>query len=232
VSEAGFLAKSRALAAKDMRLEARARETLVPMLVFSLAVALLLGFSLPDPLQGPASGGAVVAGFLWVTVMFAGLIGFARTMEIERRDGALDTLLLVPLDRSGLFLAKAVANLAGIVAVEALVLPAFALLFGLELGGRWLLLVLVTVLVDVGFVATGTLLAAVAAQTRSRELVLPLLALPVLVPLFIAAVELSADLFGGETLAALAARGWFGVLVAFDVVTAAAGALFFEFALE
>jgi heme exporter protein B len=90
----------------------------------------------------------------------------------------------------------------------------------------------VTVLVDVGFVATGTLLAAVAAQTRSRELILPLIALPVLVPLFIAAVELSADLFGGETLAAIAARGWFGVLVAFDVVTAAAGALFFEFALE
>jgi heme exporter protein B len=230
VSEAGFLAKSAALARKDLRIEARARETLAPMLVFALAVALLLGFSLPEGPRGRAAG--VVAGFLWVTVLFAGLIGFARTIDIERRDGALDSVLLVPLDRAGLFLAKALANLAGIVAVEAVVIPAFGLLFGLQLGARWALLALVAVLVDVGFVAVGTLFSAIAAQTRSRELILPILALPTLVPVFIAAVELSSDLFAGRPLGQIAARGWFGLLIAFDVVAAGAGALSFEFVVE
>jgi heme exporter protein B len=242
VSGAGFAAKTRALAAKDIRIEARGRETIVPMLVFVLAVALLLAFTLPAPAQVSArvdlplgaspTFADVAAGFLWVTLLFAGLIGFARTFEIDGDDGALDALFLVPLDRSGLFLAKALANLGGIALVELFALPLFGLLFGLDLGARWAGLLLVVVLADVGFVCVGTLFSALAAQTSSRELVLPILALPALVPVFIAAVELTSDLVAGGSVSDVAARGWFAILVAFDVVLAAAGALLFEFAVE
>lgn len=239
--EAGWARKSMLLVRKDLRLEARGRDTLPPMLAFSLAVTLLLAFTVPGstrlaaPLRVPGGTIAVadvLSGFLWVTVLFAGLIGFARTFDVEREEGAIDSLLLVPLDRSGLFAAKAMANLAYIVAVEVMLMPVFALFFSLSLGSRWLTLLLVTVLVDLGFVAVGTLFSSVAAHTRSRELILPILALPALVPVFIAAVELTSDLFVGGGLDQVAARGWFGVLIAFDVVFITIGALAFEFTID
>jgi heme exporter protein B len=242
MAAAGFLPKTAALVRKDLRIEARGRDTLPPMIAFTLAVVLLLAFSLPDasrledPVRLPTGGtlllADVLAGFLWVTVLFAGLIGFARTFEVERDGGALDVLLLVPLDRAGLFAAKAVANLVFVVSVEALLVPAYALMFGVDLGKGWAALIVVALLVDVGFVCVGTLFSALAAHTSSRELMLPLLALPALVPVFIAATELTSELFAGADLDAVAARGWFGILVAFDVVFAAAGALVFDFALE
>lgn len=234
----GFFTKTAALALKDLRIEARGRDTLPPMLAFAAAVTVLLGFSLPGGSgldapaglpAGTASVADVLAGFLWVTILFAGLIGFARTFEIERDEGAIDALLLVPLDRSGIYLAKALANAAFIFGVQIFLLPAFALLFSAELGIR---LGVVVLLADIGFVAVGTLFAALAAQTRSRELVLPILALPALVPIFIAAVELTSDLFAGKSLEAVAATGWFGILVGFDVVFAAVGVLAFEYVLE
>ncbi len=241
MTAAGFAAKTGALIRKDLRVEMRGRDTLVPMVTFAFAVALLLAFAAPAPprLQDPVSlplGTVpfidVAAAFLWITVLFAGLIGFARTFQVEEADGAIDSLLLIPLDRTGLFLAKAVANLAFIAAVQAVLLPGFALLFHFDLGAGWVTLILVTGLVDIGFVAIGTLFASVAAQTRSRELILPILALPALVPLFIAAFELTADLLGGGGLEAIASRGWFAILLAFDVIFTIAAALAFEFVID
>jgi heme exporter protein B len=238
----GFVPKTAALVRKDLRIEARGRDTLPPMLAFTFAVVLLLAFSLPDasqldrPVRLPTGGSLlladVLAGFLWVTVLFAGLIGFARTFEVEREGGALDVLLLVPLDRAGLFAAKAISNLVFVLAVEAMLIPVYVLMFGVDLGSGWLALALVVLLVDVGFVCVGTVFAALAAQTSSRELMLPLLALPALVPVFIAATELTSDLFAGAGFDAVAARGWFTILGAFDVVFASAGALVFDFTLE
>ena len=163
--ERGFLSKVLVLASKDLRVEMRGRDTLPPMLAFSLAVTLLLAFSLPpdgdfrapaDLPVGTASLGVVLSAFLWVTVLFAGLIGFARTFEVEREAGAIEALLLLPIDRTGLFLGKVCANLCYVVAMEALLLPVFALLFSLGLGAGWLVLLLVVALVDIGFVAVGT----------------------------------------------------------------------------
>jgi heme exporter protein B len=241
MAERGFVSKTTLLIRKDLLVEMRARDTLPPMLAFCLTVALLLAFSLPgnavmsDVVDLPVGAIAladVIAGFLWITILFAGLIGFARTFEVERTEGALDSLLLVPLDRSGLFAAKALSNLAYIAAVQCVLVPVFALFFSLSLGADWLVLLGVIVLVDIGFVAIGTLFASLAAQTRSRELILPVLALPALVPIFIAAVELTSDLFMGGGLEAVAARGWFGVLLGFDLVFATVGALAFEFAID
>jgi heme exporter protein B len=241
VEGAGFAAKTMALTRKDLKAEARGRDTLPPMLAFAFAVTLLLAFMLPGDVRlgqridlpvGAVALADVLAGFLYVTVLFAGLIGFARTFEVEREEGAIDALLLAPVDRSGLFLSKAIANLAYLVAVEILVVPAFALLFTFDLGGRWPALLLVLALVDIGFVAVGTLFASLAAQTRSRELMLPILALPVLVPIFIAGTQLTADLLAGGGLDAVASRGWFVILIAFDVIFTLVGALAFEFVVE
>ena len=241
VREAGFLGKTWALIQKDLRIELRARETVPPMLAFALTVTVLLAFALPpvstleapvDTPVGAARLADVLGGFLWVTILFAGLIGFARTFELERVDGALDSILLAPLDRSGLFAAKAAINLAYVVAVEICLVPIFAILFAANLGAGWFVLILVMALADIGFVTIGTLFSALAAHTRSRELMLPVLALPVLVPLFIAAVALTSDVLGGAGLEAVAARGWFGILIAFDVLFIVAGALMFEYAVD
>lgn len=237
----GFVGKTWALAVKDLRLELRARDTLPPMVAFAGAVALLLAFSIPSTgtltapvriVTGTVSLASVLAGFLWVTILFAGLIGFARTFEVEREEAAIDSLLLAPLDRSGLFFGKVIPNLVFILLVEAILIPLFALLFGIELGHSWALVVLVTALVDLGFVAVGTLFSALAAQTSSRELILPLLALPILVPIFIAAVVLTSDLFLGTSVGAVIGRGWFALLIAFDVIFITAGALLFEFTVD
>jgi heme exporter protein B len=239
--ERGFIGKTLLLTRKDLIVEARGRETLPAMLAFAFAVTLLLAFTLPPNMTassnvrlgaGTIALTEVLAGFLWVTVLFAGLIGFARGFEVERADGALDPLFLAPLDRSGLFASKALSNLVSLVALEIALVPLFALLFGVNLGGRWIVLVIVMALVDIGFVMIGTLFSALAAQTRSRELMLPILALPILMPIFIAATELTGDLFAGAGMGTVAARGWFGILVASDVVFAVVGALGFEFTVE
>lgn len=237
----GFLSKTAALTRKDMRVELRGRDTLPPMIAFAVTVTLLLAFAAPDTTEltepaslplGTVAFTDVTAAFFWITVLFAGLIGFGRTFEVERDEAALDSMLLVPVDRSGLFLSKAIANLTFVGIVQLVVLPLFALLFHFDLGTGWLPLLLVVILVDLGFVALGTLFASVAAHTRSKELVLPILALPALVPLFIAAFELTSDLLGGDGLNAVAARGWFGIMIAFDVIFGIAAALAFEFVID
>lgn len=232
-AEAGFVGKLGALARKDLRLESRGRDTLPPMLAFSFAVVIVLAFTLPAGNEMDRVARAdVLAGFLWITVLFAGLIGFARTFEVEREEGALDVLLLVPIDRSGLYIAKASANFVFVLLTQVFLVPAFVLLFDLDVGGGWWALAIVVVLADLGFALVGTLFSSIAAQTRSRELVLPILALPALVPVFIAATELTSDLFLGAGLELVAQRGWFGILVAFDALLAIVGSLLFEFAVD
>lgn len=241
-AEPTFVAKTAALTAKDLRVELRARETLPPMLAFVFAVTVILSFTLPGapqlqaprvvPPLGTVSLADVLSGFLWVTVLFAGLIGFARTFESERDDGAIETLLLVPIDRAGLWLAKAAANFVFVAAIEVFLLPAFSLLFGIQLAGEFTALIGVVVLVDIGFVATGTLFAALAAQTRSRELMLPILALPALVPVFLGAVELSSDLFVGRGVTGDGAGGWLAILAVYDIVAIAVAVMAFEYAID
>lgn len=240
--ESGFVTKTWSLIRKDLRIELRGRATLPPMIAFALAVTVLLAFVLPggadlaapvEVVPGAVPLADVLAGFLWVTILFAGLIGFARTFEVERVGGALDALLLAPVDRSALFVAKAGANLVFVGLVELFLVPVFALLFGIDVGGEWGIFLVVALLTDLGFVAVGTLFASVAAQTRSRELVLPVLALPVLVPLFIGATELTGQLFlGGGEAGRVVETGWFGVLALFAGIFSVVGTLAAEFVLD
>ena len=233
----GFMGKVATLTSKDLRVEWRSRDTLPSMVAFAVAVTVLLAFVLPassDPATpvdvpiGTAPLGRVLAGFFWVIVFFAGLIAFARTYEAEREDGALDALVLLPLDRSGLWLAKCLSNLVLLVALEVLLAPIFAILFGVAIWDVWPTFLLITLLVDIGFVAIGTLFSSIAVHTRSRDLILPVLAVPALVPVFIAAVELTTTAFEGGGIGDVTSAGWFAILATFDVVAAAVGALAFD----
>jgi heme exporter protein B len=173
------------LARKDVRLELRTWQTLPAMLLFVVSTLVVFHFAVPG-----ASDRAAL-GLLWVALLFAALLGLARAFVAEREQRLLDALVLAPCDRSAIWLGKALAVLAFLVALELVALPAYALFFG-GLGGRTLAAV---ALADIGICAVGTLLSAVAAAARVRELLLPLLFLPLALPIVIGGV--GASLAGG-----------------------------------
>ena len=178
-----YLADVAALARKDLRLELRARDTLPAMLLFVISTLVVFHFTLPQ-------GGSRLASFglLWVALVFTALLGLTRAFAAEREGEVLDGLVLAPSDRSAIWLGKAIAMLVFLVAAEAVALPAFALFFDPGIGGRTLLGV---ALADLGICTVGTLLAGMAAASRARELLLPLLFLPLAIPIVIGGVGAS-----------------------------------------
>lgn len=213
-----------ALLAKDVLLEARTKDALGTMLVFSLLV--LLVFSLTLDLR-PEIAAAVGPGVLWVAVVFGSTLGLGRTFARERDQGTLEGLLMAPIDRGALFVAKALANLALMALLQLISVPAYVALFGARMDAAPLLPVLV--LGTIGLGAVGTLFSAVAAHTRAREVMLPVLLFPVIVPLLIGVVQAT----GAATQSPLARdMPWISLLVAFDVVYVVLGAIVFEYAVE
>ena len=187
----GYAADVAALARKDLRLELRARDTLPAMLLFVLATLVVFHFALPS-----GTGDDPAYGLLWVALVFTALLGLGRAWVPEREDGALDGLVLAPCDRSAIWLGKSLATLAFLVAAEVVALPAFALFFapirGSALAG--------VALADIGICAVGSLVSAMAASSRTRELILPLLFLPLAIPLIVGGVGSSVSPHGGKYL--------------------------------
>jgi len=191
-----------ALARKDLLLELRARDTLPAMLLFVLSALVVFHFALPDGSSRLAAGG-----LLWVAIVFTALLGLGRAFVAERDQRVLDGLILAPSDRSAIWLAKAVSVLAFLAAAEAIALPAFGLFFAPVSRAT----VAAVVLADLGIAAVGTLFSAMAAASRARELLLPLLFLPPMIPLVIGGV--------GATVAEAPAR-YLGFLAAYDALFA------------
>ena len=177
-----YLADVGALARKDLLLELRARDTLPAMLLFVVAVFVVFHFSLPDRSSGLAAGG-----LLWVAIVFTALLGLGRAFVPEREQRMFDGLVLAPCDRSAIWLAKSLATLAFLGLAEAVALPVFALFFH----GIDGVTVAAFVLADVGICAVGTLVGAMAVVTRARDLLLPLLFLPLAIPILIGGVGAS-----------------------------------------
>ena len=177
-----YLADVAVLARKDLRLELRARDTLPAMLLFVVSTLVVFHFTLPQ-------GGSRLAAFglLWVAIVFTALLGLTRCFAAEREQDVLDGLVLAPSDRSAIWLGKAIAMLAFLVAAEVVALPAFALFFR-PIG--WATIAGL-VLADLGICAVGTLLSAMAAAGRARELLMPLLFLPLALPIVIGGVGTS-----------------------------------------
>jgi heme exporter protein B len=219
-----YFRKVWAIARKDLLIELRSRDVLSSAVVFTLLVLLIFNFALD--LTGEVVR-AVAPGVLWVTFIFAGMLTLGRTFARERERGALQGLLLAPLDRGALFVAKLLVNLILLGIVEAAALPAFVALYNLNLRAAPLLAVVL--LGTLGFAAVGTLFAAVAANTRAREALLPLLLFPVLVPVIIGAVKAT-----GETIPGTPSAGppWLNLLIAFDAIFLALAYLLFEYVIE
>jgi heme exporter protein B len=190
-----FLADVAALARKDLLLELRARETLPAMALFVLSALTVFHFALPA-----GSSDLAAKGLLWVAIVFTALVGLQRAFVVEREHGVMDGLVLAPIDRSAIWLGKGLAVLGFLAAVEVIALPAYSVFFS-AVSGRT---VAGVALADVGICAVGTFVAATAAASRTRELVLPLLFLPLVIPVVIGGVGASVAGPGGRYLGFLA----------------------------
>ncbi|HEY3106952.1 MAG TPA: heme exporter protein CcmB [Gaiellaceae bacterium] len=184
-----------ALARKDLLLELRSRDTLPAMVLFVLSTLVVFHFALPAETSETAE-----TGLLWVALLFTALLGLVRAFVAEREQRVLDGLVLAPCDRSAIWLGKGIGVVAFLALAELVALPAFALFFG-PVG--WELIVAVA-LADIGLAAVGTLLAAMAAASRARELLLPLLFLPLVIPVVVGGVGASVAAQPGRYLAFLA----------------------------
>jgi len=213
---------------KDLLLELRTKESVPAMLLFTITVFVLFHFGLDrDSLDGE-----LASGVLWVTLLLAAVIGVTRLFAAEREQGGIDALLLAPVDRTALFLAKACAMFLFLVAVELVAVPAFGLLLlGPDLGGALPELPLILLVGDLGIAAVGALVAALAAETRTRELIVPLLLLPLLVPLLISCAQATEPLLRQEQGPEDLGR-WLGLLTLYDVVFVLVSLAVFDFLLE
>lgn len=216
-----------AIARKDATAELRGRHATVSTLFFAAIVLLLFGFAL-----GPDSArlAAAAPGLLWLAVVFAGILAVSRLHLLETDDGALEQLALYPVSRRAIYAGKALGGFAVMLALGLLVLGAVGILFAVEIGAAWLPLVTTVVLGAVGIAAVGSFYAAVTVRLRAREVMLPLLMLPVLAPLLLGAVKATAAALAGDPFGELGA--WLQLLVAFDVVMLVAGAATYGYLLE
>jgi heme exporter protein B len=221
----GFLRKVWAIVAKDVAAELHTREMVSAMLVFSVLSLLVFSFALD--LRG-AMARTVAPGVLWATVAFAGTLGLSRSFAREQQTGCIDGLLLAPVDRSVIFFGKSLGNLLFMAVVDVVLLPLFSAIFDVPLLRPGVLVV--TALGTVGYAAVGTLLAAIAVNTRAREVMLPILLLPLAVPALIAAVQATGYLVEGGTLAEVG--GWVRLLVAYDLIIVAVSMLTFGYVVE
>ena len=217
-----------ALIRKDLRLELRTRESVPAMALFCVSTFVLFHFGL----DARSLEGNMAAGVFWVTLLFASVLAVNRLFVAEREEGGFDGFLLAPVDRTALFVAKATVLFAFLVAVELAAVPAFAiLLLGPSPWNAVPELVAVLLLADVGIAVVGTLVGALAVQTRAREVIVPLLALPLMIPIVIAAARGTAPLWLEAGAAAVPGR-WPAILGLYDLVFGLLAYAVFDYLLD
>jgi heme exporter protein B len=217
-----------ALLRKDILLELRSRESVPAMALFALTAFVIFHFGL----DRSTLAGSLAAGVLWVTLLLAGVLGINRLFVAEREQGGLDGFLLAPVDRVALLVAKALALLAFLAVVDLVAVPAFALLLlGPPVWPALPQLIAVLVLADVGIAVVGTLVSALSVQTAARDLIGPLISLPLMIPLLIAAAGATTPLLLAGGAAPLPLR-WMAILGLYDAVFALLAYAVFDFLVE
>lgn len=228
-----------AIAVKDLRSDARAKQVAPTMVMFALALVFLFTFALPPgagraPVPPPAAGSVAareVAGqFLWVAILFSAVIGFGMTAAHEKEGARMEALILSPVDPAAVFAGKAVANLLFLAALQLFLFPVFIVLSSTPASLLFPLIIPVALAADVGLAAAGTLFAAASQYSRARSLILPLLLFPMVLPAVLAASSLTSSLlitggFGGE-------GRWLILLLVYDVIFVTIGAVAFEFVVQ
>ena len=221
-----YLRKVFAVVAKDVAAELRTREMLISMFVFSLLVILIFNFAFDLRADNQKT---LAPGVLWVAIAFAGMLGLSRSFIMEKDRGSMEGLLLTPVDRSAIYLGKMLGNLLFISVVVVIILPIFIVLFNLS--AEYLpSLVGVVILGTIGFAGVGTLFSAMAVHTRSREVLLPILLFPVVIPVMLASVKLTAAILDGVPFADV--QNWFSLLVGFDLIFLALSFMLFDYVME
>jgi len=210
---------------KDLAAELRSRELFSAMMVFALLVILIFNFALE---LDAATRSSVTSGVLWVTFAFAGTLGLNRSMAIEKDRGCLDGLLLAPVDRSAIYFGKVIGNLIFMFIVEVIILPVYSVLYNTNLFNPGLLLVIL--LGSIGYVVVGTLLSTMAVQARTRDILLPILLFPVMIPIFIASVKASSGFLDGLEMEMISP--WLNLLLVYDVIFTAVAFMLFDYIVE
>ena len=219
-----YLRKVLAIVWKDIVAELRTKEMFSAMFVFAVLVIVVFNFAFDLRVSGERVR-QVAPGALWVAFAFAGILGLNRAFVAEKDRGCLEGLLLAPVDHTAIYFGKMISTVLFMLVVEALMLPVFTAFFGVNLFD--LRLVFIIVLGTVGFASVGTILSAMTAQTRAREVLLPILLLPVAAPVLIAAVKATAGILDGLTMAEVAV--WWQLLLAFAFLYPAIAFMTFDF---
>jgi heme exporter protein B len=224
-SVTSFFSAMQAVVWKDLAAEWRSRELISAMLVFALLVIFIFNFALE--LQ-PVVRNTVASGVLWVTFVFAGTLGLNRSLAMEKDRGCLDGLLLAPVDRTAIYFGKMIANLIFMLLMALIVLPIYTVLYNINVFNLGLLVVIL--LGSEGYMAVGTLLAAMSVQTRTRDILLPILLFPVIIPILVAAVKASGGFLQGIPMDEI--MPWINLLLVYDVIFTALAFMVFEFVVE
>jgi heme exporter protein B len=212
------------LTAKDLKIEARSRQTISLVVVLGILVVTVLGLGL-----GARLAGAGATAVLWVAYLFSGVLCFEKTMAVERQDGALAGLLLAPLDRGVIYAGKLLTNLILMFGIAAVITPVGILFFGFDLSAAPLSFLTIIALSMFGFAAVGTLFSALVSSTRLQGGLLALVVFPITLPLVIASTQLMTRLYEGG---ASTGGSAFAVILAFDVIFLIASWLVFEWVIE
>lgn len=215
------------LLSKDLLLELRRRESLLTMFFFGTLLLFVFHFSFD---LEPERVADMAPALLWLAFLFTGTLGLAQLFQPERENHCLDALLLSPLDRGALFLAKSLFNLVLMVTVEIIVIPLFWILFNLRSWNLLPQLLLVTLLGTIGFCVLGTITSAITLRARARELLLPLVLFPLMVPVILATIRCMENVLRTGDFAD--ATPWLRLLVGFDVIFLTIGVLIFDWVIE
>ncbi len=212
---------------KDILTELRTKELFASMFTFALLIIVIFNFAFDFsaeliPVAAPA--------ILWVSFTFAGVLGLSRSFALEKEGNSILGLLLTPMDRSLIFLGKMIGNIIFVFIVEAIILPIFVLFFNYNIFGSILSLLLVILLGTIGFVSVGTLFSAMALNTKLREVLLPILLFPVIIPVIVSSVKLSSSILNGRAIGE--AGSSLQILVSFDIIFLVLCAIVFEYVVE
>jgi heme exporter protein B len=221
-----YLRKVLAIVTKDVVAELRTREMLSSMFVFSLLVILIFNFAFDLRAENQRT---LAPGVLWVAIAFSGMLGLSRSFIMEKDRGSMEGLMLTPVDRSAIYLGKMLGNVLFITVVEIIILPIFIVLFNLP-AGDIPILVGVMFLGTIGFAGVGTLFSAMAIHTRAREVLLPVLLFPVVIPVMLSAVKLTAAILDHIPVAEV--QNWLSLLIAFDLIFMALAFMLFDYVME
>lgn len=220
-----FWRKVIAIAWKDALSEMRTKEIVPSVVVFALLVITIFNFAF-EP--GQETTALVAPGILWVTFTFAGVLSLNRAFVLEKEEERLEGMMVAPVSREAIYTGKMLGSLLFMLIIEAIALPIFFFLFNLAVFS--LQLVVIIFLTTVGFVAVGTLFSALAVNTKAREMVLPIIFLPVIVPIIISAVKASGLALSGESWGKMAS--WLQIIAAFDAIFLVVSVLIFSFIIE